>query len=189
MSIFSDDDLDRLRSYYPEQPGKLGHRLTGHPLLTLESLVELGKRLPRSSVEYNAGDLPYGVDPDKVSHTGLSVEDTIRGIEECGSWMVLKNVDQDPAYKALLEEALAELAATVPELEGEPLVLQPFGNEPVVVSEAGEDLTVVQDTDEVIARAQEALGRAQADRADAAAITAALNQLRRAADFGHQQPA
>jgi hypothetical protein len=88
-----------------------------------------------------------------------------------------------------LEEALAELAATVPELEGEPLVLQPFGNEPVVVSEAGEDLTVVQDTDEVIARAQEALGRAQADRADAAAITAALDQLRRAADFGHQQPA
>ena len=66
MSIFSEADLDRLRSYYPEQPGKLSHRLTGHPLLTLESLVELGKRLPRASVEYNAGDLPYGVDPDEV---------------------------------------------------------------------------------------------------------------------------
>ena len=94
MSIFSEGDLDRLRSYYPERPGKLSHKLTGHPLLTLEALVELGKRLPRSSVEYNAGDLPYGVDPEEVSHTGISVEDTIRGIEECGSWMVLKNVDR-----------------------------------------------------------------------------------------------
>jgi hypothetical protein len=41
----------------------------------------------------------------------------------------------------------------------------------------------VADTDELIARAQAALGRAQTDRADAAAITAALDQLRKAADF------
>jgi hypothetical protein len=121
MSIFAADDLDRLRSYYPERPGKLTHKLAGHPLLTLESLVELGKRLPRKSVEYNAGDLPLGVDPDEVSHTGLSVEDTIRGIEECGSWMVLKNVDQDPAYKALLDEALGELAAVIEPVSGEML--------------------------------------------------------------------
>jgi hypothetical protein len=121
MPIFSDDDLGRLKAYYPEQPGRLSHQLAGHPLLTLEALVELGKRLPRSSVEYNAGDLPYGIDPDKVSHTGLSVEDTIRGIEECGSWMVLKNVDQDPAYKALLEEALGELAPVIEPVTGEML--------------------------------------------------------------------
>ena len=121
MSIFSEADLDRLRSYYPERPGMLSHRLTGHPLLTLESLVELGRRLPRASVEYNAGDLPYGVDPEEVSHTGLSVEDTIRGIEECGSWMVLKHVDQDPAYKALLEEALGELAEVIEPVSGEML--------------------------------------------------------------------
>jgi hypothetical protein len=121
MSIFSDGDLDRLRSCYPERPGKLAHRLTGHPLLTLESLVELGRRLPRASVEYNAGDLPYGVDPDAVAHNGLSVEETIRGIEHCGSWMVLKNVDQDPAYKALLDEALDALAGVIAPVSGEML--------------------------------------------------------------------
>jgi len=119
MSYFTQDDLDRLRAVYPQRPGRLSHRLTDHPLLTLQALVELGGRLPAKDVEYNAGDLPYGVDPDKVSHTGLSVEDTIRGIEECGSWMVLKNVDQDPAYKALLEEALAELAPAIEPVSGE----------------------------------------------------------------------
>ena len=64
MSIFSDGDLDRLRD--PVIPSARASSRTGcsdHPLLTLEALVELGKRLPRESVEYNAGDLPYGVDP------------------------------------------------------------------------------------------------------------------------------
>src|ERR1043165_523718 len=109
MSIFAESDLARLRELYPQQPGQLSHRLLDHPLLTLESLVGLGRRLPRASGEYNAGDLPYGVEPDEVSHTGLSVADTIRRIEQCGSWMVLKHVDQDPAYKALLDDA-GELA-------------------------------------------------------------------------------
>jgi len=104
MPIFSEGDLDRLRDFYPERPGKLSHKLLDHPLLTLEALVELGKRLPRSQVEYNAGNLPYGIDPEEGGHTGLSVEETIRRIEDCGSWMVLKHVDDDPAYKALLEE-------------------------------------------------------------------------------------
>lgn len=121
MPIFSESDLARLSEHYPEQPGALSHGLAGHPLLTLEALVELGRRMPRASVEYNAGDLPYGVEPDAVSHTGLSVEDTIRRIEECGSWMVLKNVDQDPAYKALLEEALGELAGVIEPVSGEML--------------------------------------------------------------------
>jgi WS/DGAT/MGAT family acyltransferase len=89
-----------------------------------------------------------------------------------------------------LEGALAELAATVPEMEGETLVVQPFGAE-VEAPESAPldtvDLTVIEDTEELIVRAQEALGRAQADRADAAAITAALDQLRKAADF--TQPA
>jgi hypothetical protein len=119
MTIFSEADLARLRLYYPERPGALSHGLAGHPLLTLEALVELGRRMPRADVEYNAGDLPYGVDPEAVSHNGLSVEDTIRRIEECGSWMVLKHVDKDPAYKALLEECLGELAGVIEPVSGE----------------------------------------------------------------------
>jgi len=116
--IFEPRDLDRLRDLYPDRPGALSHRLSGHPLLTLESLVELGGRLDPTDVEYNQGDLPYGVEPDAVSHNGLSVQETIRRIEECGSWMVLKNVDKDPAYRALLEEALGELASVVEPVTG-----------------------------------------------------------------------
>ncbi len=42
--------------------------------------------------------------------TGLSIAETIRRIEECNSWMVIRHVEQDAEYKAALEECLAEIA-------------------------------------------------------------------------------
>jgi hypothetical protein len=121
MTIFARQDIERFREIYPEHPGKLSHSLAGHELLTLEALVELAGRLGPANVEYNAGDLPYGVEPDDISQTGLSAQETIRRIEECGSWMVLKNVNEDPAYGALLESALAELAPAIEPVSGEML--------------------------------------------------------------------
>jgi hypothetical protein len=121
MTIFGTSDIERLRGLYPDRPGRLSHGLAGHKLLTLEALVELGGRLPAKDVEYNAGDLPVGVDPADVPRNGLSVQETIRRIEECGSWMVLKHVQQDPAYRALLEEALGELAPAIEPVSGEML--------------------------------------------------------------------
>jgi hypothetical protein len=38
--------------------------------------------------------------------TGLSTEETIRQIEECKSWMVIKWVDHDPLYRELLHNCL-----------------------------------------------------------------------------------
>lgn len=121
MSIFDADALASFGALYPGRPGKLRHGLADHPLLTLESLVGLARNLGPGEVEYNAGDLPYGVDPAQVSHTGLSAEETIRRIEECGSWMVLKHVERDPAYRALLDAALDELAPVVEPATGEML--------------------------------------------------------------------
>jgi hypothetical protein len=121
MTIFTAADRARFRDLYPERPGGFRHRLAGHELLTLESLVGLATRLGRENVEYNAGDLPYGVAPDEVSDNGLSPEETIRRIEQCGSWMVLKHVDRDPAYRALLDEALDEMAEVVEPVSGEML--------------------------------------------------------------------
>jgi len=50
-----------------------------------------------------------GVRPSDTPRTGLSAEETVRRIAECGSWMVLKRVEQDPDYGALLDRCLDEL--------------------------------------------------------------------------------
>lgn len=126
MPVFDDDSLARFDALYPATPGMLRHRLTEHPLLTLDALVGLARALPADSVEYNAGDLPIGVAPEAVTPNGLSVEETIRRIEQCGSWLVLKRVEQAPAYAALLEEVLDELTGVVGPKTGEMLTRQGF---------------------------------------------------------------
>lgn len=111
---------------YPEHPCKLDHKLVDHELLRLESLVELAARLDPSHVEYNPGDLPIGIRPEDVPTPKLSIADTIRSIEENGSWLVMKFIENDPAYKALLENTLNALRSVVEPRTGEMLTLQGF---------------------------------------------------------------
>jgi len=98
---------------YPDRHAPLRHKLTEHPLLTHAAIAALAERLPEALVEYNPGALPLGVDPANTPKSALSIIETIRTIGENGSWMVLKNVERDPAYGALLDEALADLRPIV----------------------------------------------------------------------------
>jgi hypothetical protein len=45
--------------------------------------------------------------------TGLSVEQTIKQIEDCNSWMVLKYVEKDPEYRRLLDACLDEIQSVI----------------------------------------------------------------------------
>jgi hypothetical protein len=111
---------------YPEQPTLLDHGLTDHPLLSLEALAGLATRIRPVDAEYNRGDLPVGLDPVDTPANGLSVEETIRSIEHCGSWMVLKFVEQDPLYRDLLHDILAELDDVVQPVTGAMLKREAF---------------------------------------------------------------
>lgn len=120
MTNLAFDDASRaaFAAAYPEAPARIPHHLLGHKLLTIEALAELGARHPADKVEYNQGALPIGVDIDATPANGLTIEETIRAIEECGSWMVLKNVERDPAYGALLADVLAEMLPVIEPVTG-----------------------------------------------------------------------
>ncbi len=111
---------------YPEMPGLVTHNLANHGMFSLDALAKLAERMPRNDVEYNRGDLPLGIDFDAVPGNGLSVGDTIRGIETNGSWMVLKFVENDAAYRLLLGETLAELDASIRAKTGRMLKQEAF---------------------------------------------------------------
>jgi hypothetical protein len=123
---FDRNALEALAGVYPNRPGLLHHGMRDHPLLTLEALVALSQRIRPVDAEYNRADLPIGVDPAATPANGLSAAETIRSIERCGSWMVLKFIEQDPAYRALLDEALAPLRPLVGEVTGEMLKTEGF---------------------------------------------------------------
>ena len=102
-------DEAAFRAGFDRRPFLIRHHLSSHPLFALPRLLELARTLPEADIEYNAGDLPVSVAPELTPRTGLTVEETIRRIGECRSWMVLKRVEHDPAYRALLHQCLAEV--------------------------------------------------------------------------------
>jgi len=91
-------------------PFSIGHNLSGHPLFSIERLLELSRSLPEGNVKYNSGRVEVGTGIYRGPATGLSIQETIRRIEECGAWMVLKFVEQDPEYRELLDACLDEVA-------------------------------------------------------------------------------
>ena len=102
-------DPQRFQERFDRQPFLVRHRLDDHPLFSLPRLIELARALPEDQVEYNAGDVPVSLDPTRTPRTGLSIDETIRRIEECRSWMVFKNVERDPAYRGLLDTCLDQV--------------------------------------------------------------------------------
>ena len=87
------------------------HELSSHPLLKIEAIADLADRLAAHSVVCDeavkpllvpGGGPPRGV----VSRPG----DLIRDVESSGTWMTLLNVEQDHAYRDLMEECLKDLA-------------------------------------------------------------------------------
>lgn len=104
-------DLDRagFDAQFGKVPFAIQHRLVDHPLFAVPRLLELAKFLPEDRVEYNAGDIPVNLEPERTPRNGLTPEETIRRIAECRSWLVLKNVERDPAYADLLDRCLGEV--------------------------------------------------------------------------------
>ncbi|MEZ5940045.1 MAG: cupin domain-containing protein [Planctomycetaceae bacterium] len=94
---------------FTREPFLIRHHLSEHPLFEMERLMELAKSLPQRCIEYNAGTLPVNVDPEITPLNGLSAEETIERISTCKSWMVLKYVEQSPAYGELLNSCLEQI--------------------------------------------------------------------------------
>jgi hypothetical protein len=124
--IFDETVRAEFAANYPETPHTLRHNLRAHPLLTLDALARLGESLPHASIEYNRGDLPTGVDPNSDIANGLSIGDTIRNVDSCRSWAVLKNIEQMPQYRALLLDLLGELQPLIEAKTGAMLTPQGF---------------------------------------------------------------
>jgi hypothetical protein len=88
----------------------VAHTLDDHALLTPDAVAELADRLPAGAVEHNRGSLPAVVADGVVETIDGTPGQVARGIETNGCWMVLKNVEQDAAYAALLDTLLDQVA-------------------------------------------------------------------------------
>jgi hypothetical protein len=93
------------------EPTPFSHDLSEHPLLKIEAIADLADRLAAHSVVCDEAVKPLlvpGGGPERgvVSRPG----DLIRDLETSGSWLTLLNVEQDHAYRALVNDCLQDLA-------------------------------------------------------------------------------
>ena len=124
-AVFPHASRDAFARAYPETPHLLRHTLRDDPRMALDALAALAEALPESSIEYNRGKLPIGID-GKPGANGLSIGETIRRIATSDSWAVLKNIEQEPTYRALLMDLLDELRPVISATTGELLTPQGF---------------------------------------------------------------
>lgn len=90
----------------------VGHGLSDHPLLQLDQLVELGRRLERRhqvrthNAQAGAGT-PFNDAPD-LHPNPRSAADTLSNLRDARAWMSLLNVQTDPVYRQLVDAVLDE---------------------------------------------------------------------------------
>ena len=101
-------DITGFTANYPDEAAPLKLNVES-ALFDRQRLVCLANILDPHLVEFNAGDLPVSIAPEDVPAAGLSASDVIEQIGECNSWMTLRNIEHDPDYCALADEALAPL--------------------------------------------------------------------------------
>ena len=125
MKVFPPSTHATFAANYPEVPHKLEHGLQSHPLLELDALASLAKRLPPEFIECNLGAQPIGVDrvPDQLRER---VVETILEIGTAGCWVGLRNVEQQPEYAALLANLLEEMRPQIERKTGPMMNLQSF---------------------------------------------------------------
>ena len=119
MSQLLELDPKQLSDSFSLHPFAVRHGLVNHPLLTLDSIAELAETLDSGQVEQhiaaNVSELLPGGDAPQADMTPAEIA---LGIETNGCWMVLKHIESDPKYGALLDEALSEVVPHVASREG-----------------------------------------------------------------------
>jgi hypothetical protein len=109
MTKLLEIDPTGFEAHFGKEPFAVRHNLVEHELLTVERVAQLADFLPESSVEHNLGNVDKIVAGGEAPRLDETPGEVARGIETNGCWMVLKNVEQDPAYQALLDETLDEV--------------------------------------------------------------------------------
>ena len=101
-------DQQIARDNFLKKPFRLKHTLANNPLFALSRLVELAKSLPSDAIEYNSGKVAIGAKPEDVPKIDRLAEDVIKSIETENAWMVIKHVEEQPEYRAVLEQFVNE---------------------------------------------------------------------------------
>jgi hypothetical protein len=107
--IFECDEVE-FREQFDRRSFEFSHHLSGHPLFEIPRLVELAKKLAQTGAVYqDAGEIGVGQRWEDCPSANLSVDETIRRIRDTGAWIILRRAEEDPEYRVILDDCMAEI--------------------------------------------------------------------------------
>lgn len=119
-------DAEEFRTLFNKRPFFIKHNLMDHPLFSIPRLIELSRILPPEHVIYHSGEIRPETALYRGPRTDLSIEQTLREIEECRSWLVLRYVETDPEYRDLINCVLDEIQVYTEPVDPGMLMRQAF---------------------------------------------------------------
>jgi hypothetical protein len=126
MSFLDRSSLAPFASAYPLSPTMLRHALIDQPLLSLEALAKASLELPPEYVERRIANAPNGGDFAMDGSGDADVASVIRSIGTSGNWIMLRFVEQLPAYRDLLHGVMRELDPAIAPATGPGLTVRGF---------------------------------------------------------------
>ncbi|HEX4337012.1 MAG TPA: cupin-like domain-containing protein [Polyangiaceae bacterium] len=99
-----------------ERITRVTHSLDEHPLLDLDEVRKLARRLDQGRVRWHRADIPVSTNfanAAKEHANGRTLEHTLEHIDEAGSWVFLQHIEKDAAYGAMVREVLGRVAPTI----------------------------------------------------------------------------
>ncbi len=119
MTPLIDIDPSSYTSAFGRRPLGVTHNLQGHPLLGLEALADLADQLPESRIEENQIGVDLVLPGGGKPRGGVTAPgQLVRNIERNGRWIVLWNVEYEPSYRSLLDQALDPVQEVIDGREG-----------------------------------------------------------------------
>ncbi|MDQ6847435.1 MAG: hypothetical protein M3019_07625 [Candidatus Dormibacteraeota bacterium] len=118
QSTANDSSLLELGDHYARvhrtrEAVPVSHHLAGNPLFTQAAIADLADALPAVSVVSDKADQAL-VSPDAPPRgSEPRPGDVIRNLDTHRSWLTLLNIEQEPAYRDLMNACLDEVAAVV----------------------------------------------------------------------------
>jgi len=94
------------------------HALADHPFFALDAIADLADRLPPESVRRERGDLPLDNSDGYVDVAQGPPSATIKDIEGNGFRVSLRDIQQAPDYRRLINECLDEVEPLIADREG-----------------------------------------------------------------------
>lgn len=108
--------IEACRRDLHRKPFRVSHSLADHPLFRLDALVAAAQDAAGRKGDYyvDAGAVSLSDKWGQIPIPQLSSKELIERIESAEAWMIIKHVEKDPRYKAVLDE----FASFVRELAG-----------------------------------------------------------------------